>query len=108
MEAIENDGELKVAVADSPETKALVIRVTDTGPGIDPESLTHIFDPYFTTKPSGTGLGLAIVHNIIEAHHGHIIPESSPEKGTTMAIHLPLPDAADDEENQKDNRSTDE
>jgi len=94
MEAMETDGVLKVTATRSTESKTLIIGISDTGPGVDPENITHIFDPYYTTKPSGTGLGLAIVHNIIEAHHGHIIPESRPEDGTTMTIHLPLPDNA--------------
>jgi two-component system sensor histidine kinase HydH len=94
LEAMEADGVLKVTATRSPESKSLVLRISDTGPGVDPENLTHIFDPYYTTKPSGTGLGLAIVHNIIEAHHGHIIPESRPEEGTAMTIYLPLPDNA--------------
>jgi len=94
MEAMGNDGELRVAATRSADSRALIIRVSDTGPGIDPENLTHIFDPYYTTKPSGTGLGLAIVHNIVEAHQGHIIPDSRPGKGTAMTLYLPIPGAA--------------
>jgi len=101
MEAMEEGGELKVTATTSPDSKSLVIRVSDTGPGVDAEALTHIFDPYYTTKPSGTGLGLAIVHNIIEAHHGHIIPESRPEKGTDMSVYLPLRDAVQTEKQRK-------
>lgn len=46
--------------------------VRDTGKGIVPRQLPHIFDPYFTTKGQGTGLGLAMVHKIVEAHGGEI------------------------------------
>jgi two-component system, NtrC family, sensor histidine kinase HydH len=66
------------------------ITVSDTGPGIDEKDLAHIFDPYFTTKPSGTGLGLSIVHKIIEAHDGEIIVKSAPGNGTAVSIVLPV------------------
>ena len=51
-------------------------------------NLSHIFDPYFTTKASGTGLGLAIVHNIMEAHGGEITIESRLGQGTEVTIFL--------------------
>ncbi len=72
------------------------IDVSDTGKGIEERDLAHIFDPYFTTKPSGTGLGLAIVYRIIEAHDGEIRVKSKPGKGPQYrsscrwAIHLLL------------------
>ncbi|MCX5853173.1 MAG: ATP-binding protein, partial [Deltaproteobacteria bacterium] len=53
------------------------------------EELAHIFDPYFTTKPTGTGLGLAIVHKIVEAHEGMIRADSVKGKGTTLSVFLP-------------------
>ncbi len=82
-------GQLLVSVKNGPDMGDTLIEVSDTGNGITVEDLSSIFDPYFTTKPSGTGLGLAIVHNIIEAHHGRIIPHSNRDKGTTMTIYLP-------------------
>jgi two-component system sensor histidine kinase HydH len=63
--------------------------VVDSGKGISPEDLPHVFDPYFTTKPSGVGLGLANVHKFIEAHGGEIEVESSPGKGARFTIRLP-------------------
>lgn len=93
MEAMEDSGTLAVSVKASVDGRHLIIRVTDTGVGIDPENVAHIFDPYYTTKPSGTGLGLAIVHNIIEAHHGRIVSENRTVRGVSMTIYLPLPDA---------------
>jgi signal transduction histidine kinase len=50
--------------------KNIVLQITDTGPGIDPEIADKIFNPFFTTKDTGTGLGLSIVHRIVEAHDG--------------------------------------
>ncbi len=68
------------------------IAVSDTGPGIDPEILERIFDPYFTTKDvgKGSGMGLAIVHGSVKNHMGVISVDSQPEEGTTFNIFLPL------------------
>ncbi len=70
------------------------IEIADTGVGIVAADLERIFDPYFTTKPSGTGLGLAIVQKIMAAHHGEIILESEPGKGTRAIVRLPIKDSA--------------
>lgn len=68
------------------------VRVKDTGPGIVPEQIAKIFDPYFTTKQgkSGTGLGLYITKKVLEDHNGSIKVESTPPNGTTFTIRLPL------------------
>jgi len=68
-----------------------IIRVTDNGCGIPPESLDKIWEPFFTTKEDvGTGLGLDICKKIIEAHDGRIECESEPGSGTTFAVMIPL------------------
>ncbi|MBW2608140.1 MAG: PAS domain S-box protein [Deltaproteobacteria bacterium] len=90
IEAMENGGRLSVVLLLDEENKWIKISVKDTGVGIKKEELAHVFDPYFTTKPSGTGLGLAIVHNIIDAHDGKMKVESSPKKGTTVTLFLPI------------------
>ncbi|MBW1945186.1 MAG: histidine kinase, partial [Deltaproteobacteria bacterium] len=54
------------------------------------KDISHVFDPYFTTKQSGTGLGLAIVHKIIESHEGDIKLDSEPGRGTRVTIILPV------------------
>jgi two-component system sensor histidine kinase HydH len=89
IEAMETGGCLTVTLRPSTTKNGLEIKVQDNGTGIKQEDLAHIFDPYFTTKPSGTGLGLAIVHNTIEAHDGEIVVESMPGKGTDITIFLP-------------------
>jgi signal transduction histidine kinase len=68
------------------------VRVEDTGPGIGPEQLAKIFDPYFTTKQgkSGTGLGLYITKKVVEDHNGSIKVDSTPAMGTNFTIRLPL------------------
>lgn len=72
------------------ETEFLCIHVSDTGPGIAPEHLDSIFEPFFSTKDSrGTGLGLAVTRKIILEHGGNIIVDSELGKGTTFSIFLP-------------------
>ncbi len=56
---------------------------------MDPERLSRIFDPYFTTKQKGSGLGLSTAHSIIKNHSGHITAESTPTVGTTFHVYLP-------------------
>lgn len=70
----------------------VTIEITDTGEGMDEETLNHIFEPFFTTKEpdKGTGLGLATVYAIVKAHRGYVIAESTPNKGSTFTIYLPI------------------
>jgi len=65
-----------------------VVTITDNGPGIDTDSQSRIFEPYFTTKTKGTGLGLTNTQNIILNHNGHISLDSDKGKGTTFTITL--------------------
>lgn len=70
----------------------ILVAVRDTGLGMSPAELDHIFEPFYTTKEpgQGTGLGLATCHRIIEQHGGSIDVLSSPGKGTTFIVRLPL------------------
>jgi two-component system sensor histidine kinase HydH len=87
FQAMEKGGDLRVdAVL---EDGQVTIRVSDTGTGIEPDHLAHIFDPYFTTKPKGVGLGLANVFKLVEAHGGTIEVESVPGAGTAFTMHFP-------------------
>lgn len=69
-----------------------LLKVSDTGAGMDKETLHRIFDPFFTTRgrTEGTGLGLSVVHGIIKRHHGAVNVESTPGLGTTFRIYLPI------------------
>lgn len=66
------------------------IAVHDTGQGIDPQSLVHIFDPFYTTKETGTGLGLAVAHRILQNHGGRIDVTALPDEGTSVTLSLPV------------------
>ena len=68
----------------------VLLSVKDTGPGIDPQILPKIFDPFITSKHTGTGLGLTITHDIIEQHHGRIEAENHPESGAIFNVWLPM------------------
>ena len=72
------------------EGDEIVIRVMDTGPGIDPKKLDHIFDAFVTTKPRGMGLGLTICRMIDERHGGQLLASSGREGGAEFDIILPV------------------
>ncbi|MBI2525058.1 MAG: PAS domain-containing protein [Candidatus Rokubacteria bacterium] len=88
LQAMPNGGAL--AVTTRRDGGWAEVSVRDTGPGIAEDVLPHVFDPYFTTRPSGVGLGLAIAHRIVQGHEGSIDVESQLGSGTTMIIRLPL------------------
>ncbi|MCP4657774.1 MAG: hypothetical protein GY856_20390 [bacterium] len=68
------------------------IRVTDSGPGVAPDNLPRIFEPYFSTHETGTGLGLAISQRIVEEHGGRIEARNRSGGGLEMTITIPLPE----------------
>jgi CheY-like chemotaxis protein len=86
-----------------PEAKPgeyIKLTVTDQGEGIDQEILPRIFEPFFTTKElgKGTGLGLAMVYGIVKSHKGFCIVASTPGKGSSFAVYLPMAGSSEEEE----------
>jgi signal transduction histidine kinase len=74
--------------ADDDAARQFHLVVRDTGPGIPPQILDRIFNPFFTTKETGTGLGLAIVHRVIEAHDGTILVTNPDGGGARFEIRI--------------------
>ncbi|MEO0715762.1 MAG: ATP-binding protein [Planctomycetota bacterium] len=72
--------------------------VTDTGPGIPPEIVDRMFNPFFTTRHTGTGLGLAIVHRIVDVHGGRVLVGSGADGGASVELLLPAGAGAEDRE----------
>ena len=70
----------------------VVLTITDTGVGVDEDTLSRIFEPYFSTKVSGTGLGMAIAKRNVNLSGGTIAVESEKDRGTTVTLAFPLPD----------------
>lgn len=71
------------------ERSTVRVIVRDRGPGLSPDALERIFNPFFTTKEGGTGLGLAIAHRLIEAHDGRMTARNAPDGGAVFTIVLP-------------------
>ncbi|MGB5615735.1 MAG: ATP-binding protein, partial [Desulfobacterales bacterium] len=90
--AMGNEGRLSLSTAYRPEGRRVVIKITDTGYGIEKRNLSRIFDPFFTTKPTGegTGLGLSVSYGIIKNHGGDITVDSEVGRGATFTIVLPV------------------
>jgi signal transduction histidine kinase len=96
VDACDGQGQVILSVkrADLDGRHAAEVTVSDTGRGIEPEKLPHVFEPYVTTKPGGTGLGLAIVRQTILAHDGRVDASSVPGSGTSIRMVLPAAEEA--------------
>jgi signal transduction histidine kinase/putative methionine-R-sulfoxide reductase with GAF domain len=95
MESMPGGGEIEISgqlynQMYNNEASGIEVIIADSGCGIEPEKLPHIFEPFFSTKDTGTGLGLWISHSIVAAHHGQLLIESEPGAGTTVRVRLPL------------------
>jgi len=83
-ETVEGD-----ALTDS-QSASILIAVEDSGPGLDPTELKHVFETFYTTKTHGMGMGLAISRSIIEAHHGRLWVTANAPRGAVFQFTLPI------------------
>jgi signal transduction histidine kinase len=88
-EAVGGSGTVFVRAWRCEQQGGVRIEIADTGPGIEPEILPKIFNPFFTTKDSGTGLGLAIVQRLVECHGGAIAASNGADGGAVFTILIP-------------------
>jgi len=91
VEAMPDGGDLRVGTLLTDDRRWVLVAFQDSGPGLTAEQIAHIFEPFYTTKPSGPGLGLAISYGIVERHGGTIEVSSQPGQGATFVVRLPVP-----------------
>ncbi len=104
LETVELDPDQAAGYADLTPGRYQRLAVSDTGHGMDEETAARIFEPFFTTKETGegTGMGLAVAHGIVVGHGGAIEVHSRPGQGASFVIHLPLAQAALDDDQPLD------
>ena len=90
--AVGETGTIKLSSEFDSDAGQIIVKISDTGHGIEKKHLPRIFDPFFTTKPigEGTGLGLSVSYGIIKNHGGDILVETRPDKGSTFTVVLPV------------------
>lgn len=82
--------ELTIEALWAPGEDRVAVRITDTGPGLPPEIVDRLFQPFVTTKPQGMGVGLSICRSIVEGHGGQLVAQANPEGGSIFSFTLPL------------------
>ncbi|TMA48137.1 MAG: ATP-binding protein, partial [Deltaproteobacteria bacterium] len=83
-------GRVELEIALAPERDLVRLVVRDTGPGIAPDLLPHVFEPFRRGGQRGTGFGLYLVRSFAEALGGHVVARSEPDRETTVSVELPL------------------
>ncbi|HET7550864.1 MAG TPA: ATP-binding protein [Gemmatimonadaceae bacterium] len=104
IQAMEPMGGGTLRLRSCAEGESVVLEVSDTGPGIPEPARAHVFEPFYTTKPTGTGLGLSVSYGIVASHGGKISIVGTGESGTTFRITLPALYGADDSESDSIDR----
>lgn len=95
-QAMTQGGDLRIVVRENQRSRTAEIMIRDSGPGMTPDTIRKIFEPFYSTKQrdetgrGGTGLGLALCKDIIEAHQGKIRVDSTPGVGTAFTLRFPL------------------
>jgi len=86
IEAADHAEQAKIEINGSYTENAVIITITDNGPGIIPEAIDRIFVPFFTTKKTGSGIGLALSRQIMQMHNGSLTVVSEPDVKTTFTL----------------------
>jgi signal transduction histidine kinase len=76
--------------SNGPKPLQVLVTIKDSGPGLDPERLHHLFDPFFSTKSERLGIGLTISRSIIEAHSGRLWAKANTPRGAVFQFTLPI------------------
>ncbi len=97
VQAMGFKGTLRLTSRRDPARHAIEAEVADSGPGLSPEALKHLFEPFYTTKPEGTGLGLAIAREIALAHRGDLHAANRVDRtGAVFTLSLPVSPSLND------------
>ncbi len=83
-------GKINIQITYNTDGNEICLSVSDTGPGISPEDLSRLFEPYFSKRKGGTGLGLAIVNSIVADHNGRILVEDNIPSGARFVLIFPI------------------
>jgi signal transduction histidine kinase len=90
MSAVDEGTRELTVGSDMNEPGTVLVTVRDSGPGIAPEHIAHLFEPFYTTKASGMGMGLSICHSIIEAHGGRLWASENVPRGAIFQFTVPV------------------
>ena len=93
VQAMDGCAERRVTITSEVQGAMVAVQIADTGPGLSPEALGRLFEPFYTTKATGTGLGLALSRTIVEAHGGQLWGEAQPDGGALFVLTLPVADS---------------
>jgi C4-dicarboxylate-specific signal transduction histidine kinase len=88
-----SEGSRDLLISTSFDTRDVIVTVQDSGPGVKPEDLARLFDPFYTTKPTGMGMGLSICRSITEAHGGRLWATANIPQGASFHLSLPAHEA---------------
>jgi C4-dicarboxylate-specific signal transduction histidine kinase len=90
MSGVEKNARELLVRSSTYESQGVLVSVQDSGPGLDPKSLEHLFDAFYTTKPQGLGMGLAISRSIVEGHGGRLWATANAPRGAVFQFVLPV------------------
>lgn len=94
VQSVGSAGKIHCELRDHAQDQVIEFRILDSGPGIPPENLEKLFNPFFTTRPEATGLGLFVTKQIVHRYGGSIRVESNPKEGTLFVVQIPYRPAA--------------